>query len=119
MPDGAIPGGYALPYSNIRIDEFSACEDDAIHLYMLSHTHSDHIQGLANKSFASPLICSKDAKQMLLNHELLKERMFRDSVLKGDYRKPRTFGHLKRDPATVAGKVYWVGTRDLMVSSCT
>ncbi|VDC01293.1 unnamed protein product [Peniophora sp. CBMAI 1063] len=114
MPDGAIPGGYATPYDNIRIDDFSECEGDATHLYMLSHTHSDHIQGLTNKSFASPLVCSKDAKQMLLNHEPLKERLFRDGALKGDYRKPRSFGHLKRDPATVAGKVYWAGSRDLM-----
>ena len=116
MPDGAIPGGYAIPYTNIRIDDFSACEGDATHLYMLTHTHSDHIQGLANKSFASPLVCSKDAKQMLLNHEPLKERLFRDGALKGDYRRPKTFSHLKRNPATVAGKVYWAGTRDLMVS---
>ena len=52
---------------------------------------------------------------MLLKYETLKERKFKDGVLKGDYRKPKMFAHLKREPATVAGKVYWEGTRDLMV----
>ncbi|KAH0826269.1 hypothetical protein J3R83DRAFT_5739 [Lanmaoa asiatica] len=104
MPVGAPYHSFALPYP-IRVDSFTDTIDDLPPpynrppLHLLTHTHSDHIAGLASKSFAYRVICSPDAKEMLLRHEVYAERSFHDH----DYRaeKKKTFGHLKVDPTAI------------------
>ena len=67
-------------------------------LHLLTHTHSDHIVGLNSKSFAAQVICSEDAKEMLLRHETYYARFLRE----GEFvpQKKRTFEHLKSSLAS-------------------
>lgn len=106
-----------IPPFPIRVDQFGASPGltavPALHL--LSHTHSDHILGLSAKSFASMIICSSDAKQMLLRHELYKERFLRDVDLRDEARLSRTFGHLKVSPYLKDGKLDFSVGRDFLV----
>jgi hypothetical protein len=61
------------------------------------HPYSDHnILGLSAKSFGYTVICSKNAKQMLLKHEVYKERALHEMEYRSQ--KTRTFSHLKVDP---------------------
>lgn len=62
-------------------------------LHLLTHTHSDHIIGLNAKSFGSVVICSGDAKEMLLRHETYQARFLREEEYVIE--KQRTFEHLK------------------------
>ncbi|KDQ51247.1 hypothetical protein JAAARDRAFT_211212 [Jaapia argillacea MUCL 33604] len=110
MPPGTPYNSLVLPYS-IRVDEFTATLIPALHL--LTHTHSDHIVGLSSKSFGSVVICSHDAKEMLLRHEVYAERALHEMELRGE--KMRTFRHLKVDPVKGGdGSVFYVGSRDLL-----
>ncbi|KAG8965244.1 hypothetical protein FRC03_000789 [Tulasnella sp. 419] len=61
-------------------------------IHLLTHTHSDHIGGLKNTSFGLPVICSPDAKEMLLNLESLRDRVAYDNGLKG--RRVQPYRHL-------------------------
>jgi glyoxylase-like metal-dependent hydrolase (beta-lactamase superfamily II) len=111
------PSHGLIPPFPIRVDQFGASPGltavPALHL--LSHTHSDHILGLSAKSFASMIICSSDAKQMLLRHELYKERFLRDVDLRDEARLSRTFGHLKVSPYVKDGKLDFSVGRDFLV----
>ncbi len=116
MPTGTPFHGFIPPFP-IRVDEFGSTPGitavPALHL--LSHTHSDHILGLSAKSFASTIICSADAKEMLLKHELYKERALRDTDLCDEARLSRTFGHLRVPPLLRDGRIDYTGSRDLLV----
>ncbi|KAG8947729.1 hypothetical protein FRC04_010503 [Tulasnella sp. 424] len=80
MPTGTPYNGHIPPYNNIRIDAFSSPRNagsvnyKSPDLLLLTHTHSDHVHGLASKSFGLPLYCSADARAMLLRHESEQER---------------------------------------------
>jgi L-ascorbate metabolism protein UlaG (beta-lactamase superfamily) len=106
-----------IPPFPIRVDQFGASSGlttvPALHL--LSHTHSDHILGLSAKSFASTIICSPDAKQMLLRHEMHSERFLRDVDLRDEARLSRTFGHLKVSPCLKDGRLDFSVGRDFLV----
>jgi DNA cross-link repair 1C protein len=115
MPPGTPYNSFVLPY-NIRVDEFTALSDSvpppALHL--LSHTHSDHITGLSAKSFGYQIICSEDAKEMLLRHEVYVERELYEQEFRSE--PIRTFSHLKVDPRIHAdGSTTHNGARDLLV----
>ncbi|KAJ6563586.1 beta-lactamase-like protein [Mycena vulgaris] len=114
MPPGAPYNSFVAPY-RIRVDEFSTLvsQETVPALHLLSHTHSDHITGLQAKSFGYTVICSYDAKEMLLRHEVYAER----SLHEHDYRAEvtRTYSHLKVDPLIYPdGSKYYTGSRDLL-----
>ncbi|TFK50772.1 hypothetical protein OE88DRAFT_1659830 [Heliocybe sulcata] len=114
MPPGSPYNSFVLPYS-IRVDEFSSSSSISTvpALHMLSHTHSDHIVGLSAKSFSSIVICSQDAKEMLLRHEVYYERSLRDQEIRSEC--VRTFKHLKVEPTVSQdGQVHYQGSRDLL-----
>lgn len=121
MPLGTPYHSFALPYP-IRVDNFTDTIDDLPapynrpRLHLLTHTHSDHIAGLASKSFAYRVICSPDAKEMLLRHELYTERSLHDHEYRAE--KKKTFSHLKVNPYVMPnGQCFFTGSRDLLV--CT
>ena len=115
MPPGAPYRGFILPYS-IRVDEFTSLPPDypvAPELHLLTHTHTDHLHGLSSKSFGYTVVCSEDAKQMLLRHEVFDERsMFEHGVR---VEKRRTFKHLKVSPLKRKDGTVEHGGRDLLV----
>jgi glyoxylase-like metal-dependent hydrolase (beta-lactamase superfamily II) len=95
MPPGTPYNSFVQPYP-IRVDEFSEKRDGSLTvpaLHLLTHTHSDHIIGLNAKSFSAKVICSVDAKEMLLRHETYYARFLRDGEFLSERR--RTFEHLK------------------------
>ncbi|CAL1712191.1 unnamed protein product [Somion occarium] len=114
MPTGTPYNAFIHPYS-IRVDDFSA--PDNLHtkaaLHLLSHTHADHINGLSSKSFASTVICSHDAKEMLLRHEVYSERALKAMDIRAE--NVRTFQHLKVQPRMMEdGTLHYTGSRDLL-----
>ncbi|KAA1470649.1 hypothetical protein DENSPDRAFT_929009 [Dentipellis sp. KUC8613] len=115
MPPGTPFHGFVHPFP-IRVDEFDNPPTlpaiPALHL--LSHTHTDHLVGLSAKSFSSSIICSQDAKEMLLKHEVFKERALVEMELRSEAKLARTFGHLKVSPVVVDGRTYYQGSRDLL-----
>lgn len=116
MPTGTPYDSFVFPY-HIRVDDFAntATLRTIPALHLLSHTHSDHINGLSAKSFASVVFCSRDAKEMLLRHEVYAERALKESELRAE--NVRTYQHLKVDPRRMDdGTVYYHGSRDLLVS---
>lgn len=115
MPPGTPYNAFALPYQ-IRIDEFTDSPNLICTplLHLLTHTHTDHITGLSSKSFGYTVICSHDAKQMLLRHEVYAERDLFEKDVRSE--RVRTFGHLKVDPRVVDGEMFYTGARDLLVS---
>jgi DNA cross-link repair 1C protein len=115
MPPGTPYNSFVLPY-RIRVDDFgqSTTGDCAAALHLLTHTHSDHTNGLSAQSFGYTVICSKDSKEMLLRHEVYAERKLREMDLRA--KNTRTYGHLKVDPQTRPdGTMYYTGSRDLLV----
>jgi glyoxylase-like metal-dependent hydrolase (beta-lactamase superfamily II) len=83
-------------------------------LHLLTHTHSDHVVGLSSKSFGYTVVCSPDAKEMLLKHEVYAERSLYENGMKGE--KNRTFTHLKIDPMKqLDGRISYKNSRDLLV----
>jgi DNA cross-link repair 1C protein len=113
MPTGTPHNSCVLPY-RIRVDDFSSNVQPAPLLHLLTHTHSDHINGLAARSFGYNVYCSEDAKQMLLRHEVYAEREYHEKDLRAE--KIRTFSHLKVDPLVhTDGTLYYQGSRDLLV----
>ncbi|KAJ7202297.1 beta-lactamase-like protein [Mycena pura] len=114
MPPGSPYNSFVVPY-RIRVDEFtsSAGLETAPALHLLSHTHSDHITGLQAKSFGYTVICSHDAKEMLLRHEVYAERSLREHEYRAE--ATRTYSHLKVDPLVYPdGSMYYTGARDLL-----
>ena len=115
MPPGAPYRGFILPYS-IRVDEFTGLPSDypvAPKLHLLTHTHSDHVHGLSSKSFGYTVVCSEDAKQMLLRHEVFNERSMFEHGERAE--KRRTFKHLKVAPLKRKDGTVERGGRDLLV----
>ncbi|KAH9053968.1 beta-lactamase-like protein, partial [Lactarius deliciosus] len=113
MPTGTAFHGFIPPFP-IRVDEFGPAPGSTAALHLLSHTHSDHILGLSAKSFASTIICSADAKEMLLRHEVYNERALKDTELRDEARLSRTFGHLRVPPLLRDGRFDYSGSRDLL-----
>ncbi|KAI0335707.1 hypothetical protein GY45DRAFT_1267000 [Cubamyces sp. BRFM 1775] len=123
MPQGTPYNAFIPPYP-IRVDDFSSPSPSAstspkdtqapnVGLYLLTHTHTDHLNGLAAKSFGQTIVCSYDAKEMLLRHEVYAERALRDMDLRAQ--NIRTFAHLKVEPQRLEdGSVDYVGSRDLL-----
>lgn len=115
MPPGAPYRGFVLPYS-IRVDEFAGLPSDypvAPKLHLLTHTHSDHLHGLSSKSFGYTVVCSEDAKQMLLRHEVFDERSMFEHGTRGE--KRRTFKHLRVAPLKRKDGTVEHRGRDLLV----
>jgi hypothetical protein len=115
MPPGAPYNSFIVPY-RIRVDEFtnSVGQEMVPALHLLSHTHSDHITGLQAKSFGYTIICSHDAKEMLLRHEVYAERSLHELEYRAE--TTRTYSHLKVDPLVYPdGSMYYTGSRDLLV----
>jgi len=115
MPPGAPYRGFILPYS-IRVDEFTCLPSDypvTPKLHLLTHTHSDHVLGLSSKSFGHTVVCSEDAKQMLLRHETYDERTMFEHGARAE--KRRTFRHLKVTPLKRKDGTVEHGGRDLLV----
>jgi hypothetical protein len=116
MPPGTPYNSFVLPYS-IRVDEFTQLPSDypiVPTLHLLTHTHSDHVAGLSSRSFGYRVICSPDAKEMLLRHEVYAERYLYQQEMRSE--KQRTFAHLKIDPLKQPnGQTYYNGSRDLLV----
>jgi DNA cross-link repair 1C protein len=109
MPTGTPYNSFVLPYP-IRVDDFSSnvtAQTPALHL--LTHTHSDHTTGLSAKSFGYTVICSYDAKEMLLRHEVYAERALHEMQLRAE--KTRTYRHLQIEPTHLRGS----RSRDLLV----
>ncbi|KAF7359244.1 DNA cross-link repair 1A protein [Mycena sanguinolenta] len=114
MPPGAPYNSFIVPY-RIRVDEFtnSVGQEMVPALHLLSHTHSDHITGLQAKSFGYTIICSHDAKEMLLRHEVYAERSLHEHEYRAE--ATRTYSHLKVDPLVYPdGSMYYTGSRDLL-----
>ncbi|KZP10395.1 hypothetical protein FIBSPDRAFT_963112 [Athelia psychrophila] len=114
MPPGTPYNSFILPY-NIRVDDFTDSSNLQVApaLHLLTHTHTDHIGGLSAKSFGYQVICSIDAKEMLLRHEVYGERALHEQELRSE--KLRTFSHLKVDPRVMPnGEIYYTGSRDLL-----
>ena len=124
MPQGTPDNAFIPPYP-IRVDQFtdpssstypfSGREKNAS-LYLLTHTHTDHLMGLSARSFAQTVVCSYDAKEMLLRHEVYTERALRDAELRAE--NVRTFTHLRVEPQRMDdGNVDYACSRDLLVRS--
>jgi Cft2 family RNA processing exonuclease len=45
-------------------------------LHFLTHAHSDHLAGLASKSFGYRVTCSQDTKWILLHYEYLERSLY-------------------------------------------
>lgn len=116
MPPGTPYDSFVASY-RIRVDDFTTLpsqSNDTPLLHLLTHTHSDHINGLSAKSFGYKVYCSHDAKAMILKHEVYAERELHTMELRAE--KIRTFSHLKVDPLQdVDGRLYFKGSRDLLV----
>lgn len=119
MPTGTPYNSFIPPY-RIRVDDFSTpanhqdATDTSPLLHLLTHTHSDHINGLSARSFGYNVVCSEDAKEMLLRHEVYAERELHSLELRAE--KIRTYAHLKVDPlCNPDGTMYYRGSRDLLV----
>lgn len=113
MPTGTPYSSVVYPY-RIRVDDFASNVQPPPLLHLLTHTHSDHVNGLAAKSFGHNVYCSADSKQMLLRHEVYAEREYRELNLRAE--KIRTFSHLKVDPLVSSnGALSYLGSRDLLV----
>ncbi|KAF8194687.1 hypothetical protein BJ912DRAFT_1141510 [Pholiota molesta] len=115
MPTGTPYNSFAAPY-RIRVDDFTTLSPDSNQsplLHLLTHTHTDHINGLSAKTFGYKVYCSQDAKAMLLKHEVYAERELHTMALRAE--KIRTYSHLKVDPMqSLDGNMYYTGSRDLL-----
>ncbi|KZO97143.1 hypothetical protein CALVIDRAFT_554751 [Calocera viscosa TUFC12733] len=83
-------------------------------LHLLSHTHVDHIRGLDAKSFCGKVVCSPDAKTMILRMETAKDRVDYDRGLREQ--KIRRWARLRVGPRKRDGRLMWDGTRDLLTA---
>ncbi|KZT09201.1 uncharacterized protein LAESUDRAFT_542480 [Laetiporus sulphureus 93-53] len=116
MPPATPYNSVVRPY-RIRVDDFSAPADPHAKqpLYLLSHTHTDHLYGLSARSFSGNVICSYDAKEMLLKHEVYIERALKDTEVRAE--PVRTFSHLKINPRRLQdGGIDYTGSRDLLTT---
>jgi len=119
MPPGSPYNAFVRPY-RIRVDDFATPANSAPAtaplLHLLTHTHTDHLNGLSAKSFGYKIYCSHDAKEMLLRHQVYAERQLNADQLRAE--RIRTFGHLKIKPQRYQdGTIQYHGSRDLLVCS--
>lgn len=117
MPAGAPFHSFMRPYP-IRVDAFATPADGPDYqipsLYLLTHTHTDHLAGLSSNSFGAVVVCSPVAKEMLLNLETTHERVAYDKGLRCGRFRP--YANLKIDPIkTKDGKMDYTYARDLLV----
>ena len=117
MPPGTPYNSFIPPYP-IRVDEFTdltltaptsnhplSSSTSQTHttptipaLYLLTHTHSDHLTGLSSKSFSGTIVCSHDAKTMLLKHETYRSRFVVDNGYGSEcLERSKTYAHLKAE----------------------
>lgn len=117
MPPGTPFNSFIRPYP-IRVDDFASLPDSHLPkpaLHLLTHTHTDHVNGLSSRSFASTVVCSRDSKEMLLRHQVYSERALKQAELRAENVRP--FSHLKVDPRRASdGTILDTGARDLLVS---
>lgn len=117
MPEGTPYSSFIRPYP-IRVDDFRdnlKPSDPIPALHLLSHTHTDHLPGLNAASFGSIIICSLDAKEMLLRHESWRARSnFENHTV---VEKERTYAHLKTNIRMRVGEFIHIANRDLLVRS--
>ena len=114
MPPGTPYGSFVKNY-RIRVDDFTGTVE-RVALHLLTHTHTDHLTGLSAQSFGERIVCSPDAKEMLLRHEVYNERALKDRDLRAE--NMRTYKHLKVGPRKIQdGRVDYTGSRDLVVST--
>ncbi|KAI1785521.1 hypothetical protein LXA43DRAFT_1185710 [Ganoderma leucocontextum] len=121
MPQGTPHNAFIPPYP-MRVDDFTdpsssthtfSGREKTASLYLLTHTHTDHLMGLSARSFGQTIVCSHDAKEMLLRHEVYAERALRDAELRAE--NVRAFAHLKVEPQRMEdGGVDYTGSRDLL-----
>jgi len=113
MPTGTPYNSFALPY-RIKVDNFSTPQNQEVMpaLHLLTHTHSDHTNGLSLKSFGYVIVCSHDAKEMLLRHEVFAERELKQKDLRSEL--VRTYAHLKVDRVQ-SPTARFQASRDLLV----
>jgi hypothetical protein len=116
MPTGTSYDSFVAPYP-IRVDDFTSANNlktkPALHLH--THTHWDDVRGLSAKSFVSAVVCSPDAKEMLLKHEVYAERALHVQQIRAQ--GTRTYAHFKVDPTKrLDGRMLYVGSCDLLVS---
>jgi glyoxylase-like metal-dependent hydrolase (beta-lactamase superfamily II) len=115
MPPGAPYHSFIQPYP-IRVDAFATPEGDftppALHL--LTHTHTDHINGLSSLSFGGQVVCSEVAKEMLLRYEPAAERVEFDLGKRKSKLKPCS--HLRIKPTVKDSKPDFTFARDLLVN---
>lgn len=119
MPPGSPYNAFVRPY-RIRVDDFATPANStpatAPFLHLLTHTHTDHLNGLSAKSFGYKVYCSHDAKEMLLRHQVYAERHLDTNQLRAE--KIRTFTHLRIKPQRyLDGTTQYHGSRDLLVRS--
>jgi DNA cross-link repair 1C protein len=112
MPPGTPDHGFVPPYA-IRVDAFGGGAPRPAALHLLTHTHADHVGGLQARGFAQPVVCSADAKAMLLRHEILAERALYDGDVRAE--RVRTYAHLRVEPVLRGGALAVHGARDLLV----
>ncbi|KAJ3565980.1 hypothetical protein NP233_g7295 [Leucocoprinus birnbaumii] len=112
MPTGTPYNSFVLPY-RIKVDDFAtpSSQEIAPALHLLTHTHSDHINGLSAKSFGYFVVCSRDAKEMLLRHEVYAERELKERDMRAE--RVRTYAHLRVE-RTNHPMAYYQGSRDLL-----
>lgn len=114
MPPGTPYHSFLVEYPYIRVDDFTSIKNDQARIHLLTHAHSDHIVGLQAKTFSQQVICSHDTKELLLRHEVYKERHLHEQELRAEKRK--TYSHLKVDPLVGEhGQIYYQGSKDLLV----
>ena len=115
MPEGTPYDSFIHPYP-IRVDYFrdNLTQADTVPaLHLLSHTHSDHLPGLNAKSFGSIIVCSVEAKEMLLRYESWRARTNLENEVIVE--KDRTYSHLKTNVRMRVGEMIHVANRDLLV----
>lgn len=84
--------GYLKEFPNLAIDYFRPREPGSppVHAYLLSHTHSDHLQGLDNHKFGGAFVyCSQVTKDILLK---VQERSNRPEPV---HERVCKYGHLQ------------------------
>lgn len=88
--------GYVKEFPNLAIDYFRPRHPSLppVQVYLLSHVHTDHLQGLESRDFGGAFIyCSQATKTLLLR---LQERNHRVSLARGETCEPvYKYGHLR------------------------